>query len=124
MDGLSQPSDETWARLQTIPAGCSRTHCAIRRHPATSACKAGRKQPMKSVWRCAIPGAGIPAEDMPHAFECFYRVDKSRSRALGGTSIGLTVARTAVEAVRGRVYGESDGPGRDATFRFTVLVAA
>ncbi|MCZ7665354.1 MAG: ATP-binding protein [Thermoleophilia bacterium] len=41
-------------------------------------------------------GIGIPAEDLPHIFERFYRVDKSRSTAGGGTGIGLAVARSLV----------------------------
>ena len=69
-------------------------------------------------------GVGIAAEDLPHVFERFYRVDKSRSRALGGSGIGLTIARAAVEAMGGRMWAESDGAGRGATFRFTLPVAA
>ncbi|MCL7453090.1 MAG: ATP-binding protein [Anaerolineae bacterium] len=43
-------------------------------------------------------GAGISPEHLPHVFERFYRVDKSRSRAGGGSGIGLTIARHLVEA--------------------------
>ena len=68
-------------------------------------------------------GVGIPAEHLPHVFERFYRVDKSRSRALGGSGIGLTIARAAVEAMGGRIWAESDGAGRGSTFRFTLPVA-
>ncbi|HEX8966247.1 MAG TPA: ATP-binding protein, partial [Chloroflexota bacterium] len=68
-------------------------------------------------------GVGIAAEHLPHVFERFYRVDKSRSRALGGSGIGLTIARAAVEAMGGRMWAESEGQGRGATFRFTLPVA-
>jgi signal transduction histidine kinase len=68
-------------------------------------------------------GVGIAAEHLPHIFERFYRVDKSRSRALGGSGIGLTIARAAVEAMGGRIWAESDGAGRGSTFRFTLPVA-
>ncbi len=68
-------------------------------------------------------GVGISAEHLPHVFERFYRVDKSRSRALGGSGIGLTIARAAVEAMGGRIWAESDGLGRGSTFRFTLRVA-
>jgi signal transduction histidine kinase len=68
-------------------------------------------------------GVGIPAEHMPHIFERFYRVDKSRSRALGGSGIGLTVARAAVEAMGGRIWAESEGDGRGAAFRFSLPTA-
>jgi histidine kinase len=68
-------------------------------------------------------GVGIPAEHLPHVFERFYRVDKSRSRALGGSGIGLTIARAAVEAMDGRMWVESDGADRGSTFRFSLPVA-
>ena len=37
-------------------------------------------------------GIGIPDEDMEHVFERFYRVDKNRSRAVGGTGLGLSLS--------------------------------
>ena len=68
-------------------------------------------------------GIGIAAEHLPHVFERFFRVDKSRSRALGGSGIGLTIARALVEAMGGRIWAESDGLGRGATFTFSVPIA-
>ncbi len=61
-------------------------------------------------------GIGISPEHLPHLFTRFYRVDKSRSRAGGGSGIGLTVARHLVEAHGGRIWAESDGPGRGSAF--------
>ena len=52
-------------------------------------------------------GPGIPAEDLPHVFERFYRVDKSRDRARGGAGIGLAIVRQLVEGFGGRVGAES-----------------
>ena len=66
-------------------------------------------------------GIGIPAEELPHVFERFYRVDKSRSRATGGVGLGLTIARRLVEAHGGRISVTSL-PGRGTTFSFTVPV--
>ena len=54
-------------------------------------------------------GPGIPAEDLPHVFERFYRVDKSRSTAGGGAGIGLAIVRMLVEASGGTVGVESGG---------------
>ena len=68
-------------------------------------------------------GIGIAPEHLSHVFERFYRVDKSRSRALGGSGIGLTIARAAVEAMGGRMWAESEGTGHGATFRFTLPLA-
>jgi histidine kinase len=65
-------------------------------------------------------GIGIPAEHLPHLFDRFYRVDKSRSRAGGGSGIGLTIARHLVEAHGGRMGAESEGPGKGSRFVFTL----
>jgi signal transduction histidine kinase len=68
-------------------------------------------------------GIGIPAEHLPHIFERFYRVDKSRARQSGGTGIGLTIARHLVYAQGGEIWVESDGLGHGATFFITLPVA-
>lgn len=67
-------------------------------------------------------GSGIPAEDLPHVFDRFYRVDKSRTRASGGSGLGLAVAKQLVEAHGGRIWVESE-PGRGSAFSFTLPAA-
>ncbi len=67
-------------------------------------------------------GIGIPAEHLPHIFERFYRVDKSRSRPGGGSGIGLTIAKHLVEAHGGRIWATSPGPGQGSTFSFTLPI--
>jgi signal transduction histidine kinase len=56
-------------------------------------------------------GPGIPPEDLPHIFERFYRVDKSRSRSTGGVGLGLTITRHLVEAHGGVIAASSPGEG-------------
>lgn len=67
-------------------------------------------------------GAGISAEHLPHIFERFYRVDKSRSRNSGGAGIGLTIARHLVYAHGGEIWAESAGVGKGTTVRFTLPI--
>jgi signal transduction histidine kinase len=69
-------------------------------------------------------GIGIASSDLPHVFERFYRVDKSRSRAGGGSGIGLTISKHLVEAHGGRIWAESPGPGQGSRFFFTLPLAS
>lgn len=68
-------------------------------------------------------GIGIAPEHLAHVFERFYRVDKSRSRAGGGSGIGLTIAQHLVHAHGGEIQVASSGPGQGSTFSFTLPVA-
>lgn len=67
-------------------------------------------------------GLGIPAEHLSHIFTRFYRVDKSRSRAGGGSGIGLTIAKSLVEVHGGRIWADSEGLGKGSTFTFSLPV--
>jgi signal transduction histidine kinase len=67
-------------------------------------------------------GEGIPAKELPNIFERFYRVDKSRTRATGGSGLGLTIARRMVEAHGGQIEVQSEA-GKGSRFAFTVPVA-
>ncbi|HSX32648.1 MAG TPA: ATP-binding protein [Candidatus Saccharimonadales bacterium] len=60
-------------------------------------------------------GPGIPAEDIPHLFQKFYRVDNSATRTIGGTGLGLFISRKIIELYHGRVWVEST-IGQGSTF--------
>lgn len=72
------------------------------------------------TFRVTDSGIGFPPEEAPRLFERFYRVEKSRSRASGGSGIGLTIARALVEAMGGEIAASSPGPGQGSTFSFTL----
>jgi two-component system sensor histidine kinase BaeS len=65
-------------------------------------------------------GDGIAAEHLDRIFERFYRADPARSRASGGTGIGLAIVRAIVEAHGGTVLASSAGHGQGATFTITL----
>jgi heavy metal sensor kinase len=67
----------------------------------------------------ADEGPGIAPEHRERLFERFYRVDKSRSRGMGGTGLGLALVRWAAEAHGGHVELETE-VGRGSTFRIVL----
>jgi two-component system phosphate regulon sensor histidine kinase PhoR len=64
---------------------------------------------------------GIPKADQERIFERFYRVDKARSRALGGTGIGLSIVRNIVKQHGSDIQVKSrEGAGSEFTFYLKV----
>ena len=64
-------------------------------------------------------GPGIPAEELAHVFDRFYRTDKARSRAVPGTGLGLAIVRSIARVHNGEVaVGRS--PAGGALFRVTI----
>lgn len=90
---------------------------AVRYAPAGSRVRLGAS----AVDRDAVisvrdEGPGLTNDQLERLFERFYRTDPSRSRALGGSGIGLAITRAVAEAMNGRAWAESDGPGHGSTF--------
>lgn len=64
----------------------------------------------EQVVQCYVrdTGPGIPADDLPHLFQKFYRVDNSATRTIGGTGLGLFICRKIIELYGGRIWAESE----------------
>jgi signal transduction histidine kinase len=61
-------------------------------------------------------GPGLTEEQRARVFERFYRADPSRSRALGGSGIGLAIAKALVDLMGGRIWVDGGGPETGAIF--------
>ncbi len=68
-------------------------------------------------------GIGIPPDKLERIFERFYQVDASTTRKFGGMGIGLSLCREIVEMHGGRIWAESEGEGKGATFHVVLPVA-
>ncbi|HAG10275.1 MAG TPA: PAS domain-containing sensor histidine kinase [Desulfotomaculum sp.] len=72
--------------------------------------------------RISDTGEGIPEEDLPYIWERFYKVDKAHTPSLGGTGLGLYIAREIVH-LHGGVTRVESRPGEGAAFEFTLKKA-
>ena len=78
--------------------------------------KAGNSEALCQI---SDTGIGIAPEDLVHIFERFYKVDKSRDRALGGNGLGLSLAKKIVELHGGHITPQST-LGKSSTFTVTL----
>ncbi|MDE0634124.1 MAG: ATP-binding protein [Caldilineaceae bacterium] len=76
-----------------------------------------------AVIAIADNGEGIAAEDIPHVFDRFYRVDKNRTRDTGGVGLGLAIAQALVKAHDGEIEVASAGAGQGSTFTIRLPLA-
>jgi signal transduction histidine kinase len=61
-------------------------------------------------------GVGIPEDDMQDIFRPFHQVEDHMTRHHGGMGLGLSIAKSVIEAHRGRIWAESPGPNQGSTF--------
>ncbi|MHB8599596.1 MAG: sensor histidine kinase [Ktedonobacteraceae bacterium] len=79
------------------------------------------KETLLHIW-VSDTGSGIASEDLQHIFERFYRVDKSRTGATGGSGLGLSIVKAIIIAHGGTISAEST-PGKGTRIQFTLPLA-
>jgi signal transduction histidine kinase/CheY-like chemotaxis protein len=65
-------------------------------------------------------GIGLTSEGMGRLFQSFSQADSSTTRKYGGTGLGLAISKRLAELMGGKMWAVSDGPGKGATFLFTI----
>jgi len=65
-------------------------------------------------------GIGLAADEMGRLFKSFSQADSSTTRKYGGTGLGLAISKSLAELMGGRMWAQSDGPGKGATFLFSI----
>lgn len=68
-------------------------------------------------------GEGIPASALPHLFTKFFRVQGKLEQGSKGTGLGLYISKSIIEKHNGRIWAESEGIGKGATFSFSLPVS-
>jgi signal transduction histidine kinase len=66
-------------------------------------------------------GIGLSPEGMSRLFQSFSQADSSTTRKYGGTGLGLAISKRLAELMRGRMWAESEGQGKGATFFVTIV---
>jgi two-component system phosphate regulon sensor histidine kinase PhoR len=122
---LVEPSDAPAVRAdgeRVAQVLANLVHNAVKFTPAGGSVRlSAAREDGRVAFSVADTGVGIERADLERVFERFYKADRSRSG--GGTGLGLAIAKHIVQAHGGRIDARSDGPGRGATFRFTLPLA-
>jgi heavy metal sensor kinase len=85
-------------------------------------CEDDDEQGRRALVSVSDTGVGIPPDDIPHIFDRFYRVDKARSKDVGGHGLGLSIVKWIVEAHHGSIHVQSH-VGKGTTFFIRIPLA-
>lgn len=114
---LGSPASALADRDRVVQIVSNYVSNAIRYSPAgSSVTVSARREHGVVVIAVTDRGPGLSPDQVQAVFERFYRIDPSRTRALGGAGIGLAIVRALADAMDGRAWAESDGPGRGSRF--------
>ena len=110
--------------LRYTPSGGQVTVRARAEHTAARPTPAGSHMGDRTsvIFEVTDSGPGIPADELPHVFERFYRADKARARETGGSGLGLAIVQRLTEMQGGRTWVTS-APGQGATFHVALPAA-
>jgi two-component system OmpR family sensor kinase len=111
--GLEKPLEANVDRDRIHQVVMNLISNAIQHNP--QGCEIAVSLKQGGIIEIADNGIGIPEESLPHIFDRFYRVDKSRTREQGGAGLGLSIAQSLVEAHNGTISASSMA-GSGATF--------
>ena len=85
---------------------------------------AAERQNLRVAFSVTDEGAGVSSERLPHLFRKYVRFEgDGGGLETTGSGLGLAICKGIVEAHGGRVWAESEGPGRGARFTFTLPIA-
>ncbi|MNY31254.1 Alkaline phosphatase synthesis sensor protein PhoR [compost metagenome] len=82
-----------------------------------------RREEAEMLLEVRDSGIGIAADHLPKLFQSFYQADSSTTRQHGGAGLGLSIAKSIVEAHGGRI-GVHSAPGSGSTFWFSLPISA
>ena len=82
----------------------------------------GKREGKEVIISASDTGIGIAAEDQKRIFEEFYQTSGGMTGKTPGTGLGLPVTKSIVEMHGGRIWVESEGPGKGSRFTFTLPV--
>ena len=77
----------------------------------------------KAAIRVRDQGVGIPPRELKRVFRRFYRIPEALASRVAGTGLGLFIVKSVAKRHGGRVFAESEGPGRGSTFTLQLPVA-